>query len=161
MNEMPVLRGAGAPRPLRPFRRALAGAVVMAVAWAAAPTLAAAAEESAAARLQQRVTDYWDAIEVFDLYTAYGMELGAKNGSLTPSEFRRRQGGTDWELVDHRIERIETDDGSAEVALELTFDVPQLDKRLTRPATDRWTYAEGDWYRDARDGPRPAAAPAR
>jgi hypothetical protein len=128
------------------------------VAWAAA--LPAAAVEPSTARLQQRVSDYWDAIEVFDLYTAYGMELGAKNGSLTPSEFRRRQGATDWELVDYRIERIETDDGSAEVALELTFDVPQLGKQLTRPAIGRWSYADGDWYRDAPAGARPAA-PAR
>lgn len=100
---------------------------------------------SAAGSLETRVWSYWDAIKSFDLATAYNLEEGARFKALSPLSFREQWSETDWELIEFQIVSVELSDSSAEVVVDLMFDVPQLSKNLARRITDHWVWREGEW----------------
>lgn len=109
------------------------------------------AEAPETAALEQRVAEYWDAISAFDLATAYRLERGSREGRLTAAQFRRYWSRSDWELQSFEVESVAVEDGSAEVGLELVFDVPELPKDIVRRYNETWTLVEGQWLRDAGD----------
>lgn len=110
----------------------------------------ATASSSEDASLRAQVSKYWNAIMSFDLATAYHMEEGAHSGALSPLAFRKQWSETDWELVDFRLHSTKLMDQSGKVTIELTFDVPQLSKHLSRMITDHWTIRGDEWLHVSR-----------
>ncbi|EGV19386.1 hypothetical protein [Thiocapsa marina] len=112
-----------------------------------APASVLSGEQPDRARLDERVAAYWDAIRIRDLATAYALELGSVDGTLTADAFRRRSDKNVWDLVEYKITTVEIDGEEARLELDTVVRAPQIAKPLKRSRADRWVFSKGDWYR--------------
>jgi hypothetical protein len=104
-------------------------------------------EQPDRARLDERVAAYWDAIRIRDLATAYALELGSVDGTLTADTFRRRADKNVWDVVRFETKAVEIDGDDARVEIDMVVRAPQIAKPLNRTRSDRWVFSKGDWYR--------------
>ncbi|UHD14531.1 hypothetical protein [Thiocapsa bogorovii] len=112
-----------------------------------APATVLSGEQPERARLDERVAAYWDAIRIRDLATAYTLELGSVDGSLTADAFRRRSDKNVWDVVEYKTTAVEIDGDEARLYLEMVVRAPQIAKPLKRTRSDRWVFSKGDWFR--------------
>jgi hypothetical protein len=111
-----------------------------------APASVLSGEQPDRARLDERVAAYWEAIRIRDLATAYTLELGSLDGTLTADSFRRRSDKNVWDVVEYKTRTVELDGDEAWLELEIVVRAPQIAKPLKRTRSDRWVFSQGDWY---------------
>ncbi|QIK38611.1 hypothetical protein GWK36_12160 [Caldichromatium japonicum] len=100
----------------------------------------------ARARLEQRVNAYFTALKINDLATAYRMQSGARDGSLTADLFHRLMTQSGGRLINYKIEDIQIEGESATIKAELTYQYPQLHQPYIRSRSSQWIMLDGDWY---------------
>jgi len=99
------------------------------------------------AALLGKANQFWDAIRVNDLVTAYNMEAEMLHGTLHPDDVKLRQ---DWgiRLVSFKLGAITYYGNHAEIELtrELTWPDSKTKTRMKPPIKDTWTFTQGQWY---------------
>lgn len=98
------------------------------------------------AALEQRVNVYLTALKINDLATAYGLESGARDGTLTADEFHRRATQAKALLLDYAIEEVQVEGDSGTVKVKMTYQYPQLHKPYTTERSSQWIILDGQWY---------------
>lgn len=97
--------------------------------------------------LLQRVNEYWEAIKVNDLYTAYHLEAETASGNLLPHEVEvRREWG--MQIVDFTLGDVTMYGDNAEIKVNTTMTMAEFEGR-TFPGgvmTDTWVFMKGKWY---------------
>lgn len=98
------------------------------------------------AALEQRVNAYLTAMKINDLATAYGLESGARDSTLTADEFHRRATQANALLLDYAIDEVQIEGDSATVKVKMTHQYPQLHKPYTTERSTQWIILDGQWY---------------
>ena len=111
------------------------------------------------ARVEQRVRAYLDALKIQDLHTAYRMESGVLDGTLTADAFHRRFKSTASVLLDYEIQKVTLESDQATVEFSGTYQYPQLHEPTTMPRRAQWVLIDGEWYH--KSGQRQAGAKPR
>lgn len=118
-----------------------------AVLFLLACSVVLASDEPDRERLDDRIGTYWDAIRIRDLATAYALEWGSVDGTLTASAFRERWDRSTWDVLGFKVMNVEMQGGEATLDVALVLLVPELAKPLTRTRPERWVFSKGDWFR--------------
>jgi hypothetical protein len=95
--------------------------------------------------LVQRAHQYWDAIKVNDQVTAYRIESGSIDGTLTPHAFRRDFSGS-GRLVDYQFNQVRITGDQAVIDIRVAYELPQLRNPVTWDKAIAWTLVDGQWY---------------
>ncbi|WP_295402332.1 hypothetical protein [uncultured Thiocystis sp.] len=98
------------------------------------------------ARVEQRVRAYLDALKIQDLHTAYRMESGAVDGTLTADAFFRRFKSSPSVLLNYEIQKVTMESDKATVEFSGTYQYPQLHEPATMPRRAEWVLIDGEWY---------------
>ena len=103
--------------------------------------------------LMARAHEYWEALRVNDLQTAFGFEAEALSGSLLPHEIQKRP---DWgiRLVGFKFGEVTyyANHAEIEVTREMTWPDSKTNKtRIKPPIKDLWTFTRGEWYHGSTD----------
>ena len=107
---------------------------------------ASAGSNTQAPQVEQRARAYLDALKAQDLHTAYWIQAGARDKSLSAAAFRRRVTANKAILLDYQIKEIAVESDQARVAIDATYQYPQLREPLSMPRTLQWVLIDGDWY---------------
>jgi hypothetical protein len=96
------------------------------------------------ATVRASATAYLEAIRLNDLATAYRMEFGSQDGSLSPLGFRDiLPRGV---LLSYAITSVTLVDGEAIVEADVSYQLPQLRKPYQTKRQMRWLAEEGKLY---------------
>lgn len=107
-----------------------------------------ASQSSDEAKVRERTQAYQEALRILDLQTAYRMETGALDGSLTANAFRRRIMARPSELIDYEIKAVAVENGKATVEFQGRYQYPQLHAPVTASSRVEWSLIDGQWYRN-------------
>lgn len=102
--------------------------------------------------LRERAKDYWEAMRLNDLQTAYNMEAETVAGTLLPHEVEvKREWG--MRVVEYRLgdATIYGDKGEIKVALTMTMAEFEGHTFPGGMLTDYWTFMRGKWYHGTPD----------
>lgn len=117
--------------------------------------------------LLRRANQYWEAIKLNDLVTAYKLEAETVNGGLLPHDVELKH---DWgiRIVNFKLGSVQYFDDYATIELSTEITLPDSTKtRNRRPVEDVWTFTKGQWFHGTvggsmmrrRSSPKPGAAP--
>ena len=106
--------------------------------------LAEDAAKPTEARLLERANAYWSALQARDFATMYGLEAGARNGTLSPDKLRNAVGRS--RLVKYAFKEVKIEEDYAGIMVERTFGMPNIGGSIPTTQPDRWIFIEGDWY---------------
>lgn len=98
------------------------------------------------AQVEQRAQTYLESLKIRDLQTAYQMESGSTDGSLTADAFRRLMTSAPAELLDYQIRKVSIEDVVATIEFNATYQYPQLHDPYTSPRRFYWMLIDGQWY---------------
>jgi hypothetical protein len=96
------------------------------------------------ARLMERAEAYWNALQVRDFSTLYGLEAGSRDGTLTPEQLRSATGRSRLQSFAFKGTTIEED--RAMIQVERVYRVEGIGAPVPTTQPDFWMYVEGDWY---------------
>lgn len=96
--------------------------------------------------VRERSRAYLEAMRLNDLATAYAMELGAVDGTLTPLLFRQRAVGAGRAVREYEIQTVEVDGDIAVVEAKVTYRYPQLLKPYETLEQFEWVARDGELY---------------
>jgi hypothetical protein len=98
--------------------------------------------------LRARASSYLEAIRINDIASAYRMELGSGDGSLTPLRFNQiRPGGRLW---DYAIEEALIENGEGVVKTKVRVILPQMRTPFVTTWDMRWVIQDGVLYHKSR-----------
>lgn len=115
-------------------------------------------EVSAEQVLTERAHQYWEAIKLNDLSTAYRLESGSLNGALTASAFRQGLARA-APLIDYQINGVRIDGSGAQVDIRVRYKLPQLRDPVTWNRSNPWVLIDGQWYHQTPAATSTAPAP--
>jgi len=98
------------------------------------------------AALIARAHEYWEAVKIHDLVTAYQMEAETARGTLFPHEVELRH---DWgvRVVGYQLGKVDYFDDYAEIEMSMEITLPDSTKTQTKKGKkDVWTFMKGYWY---------------
>lgn len=110
-------------------------------------------------QVEQRVRNYLDALKIRDLQTAYQMESGSLNGTLTADAFYRYMTSSSADLLSYEIQSVSVEGEKATVELTATYKYPQLSQPTSMPRKSHWLLINGQWYRGADQSQSAAKSP--
>ncbi len=91
---------------------------------------------------------YLDLIKINDIASAYRMEYGSADGSLSPLRFNQiRPGGF---LLDYGIKEVQIQDGEAVVKCNVRVILPEMRTPYDTTWEMRWVMQEGTLYHKSR-----------
>lgn len=100
--------------------------------------------------LLARAHDYWEAVRINDLVTAYHLEAEAENGQLAPDEVELRH---EWNMrvVGYQLGKVTYYGNHAEIEVSLEHTLPdtKTGKTTKSKGKDLWTFLNGQWYHGA------------
>lgn len=98
-------------------------------------------------QVELRVRAYLDALVAQDIQTAYQMQSGARDKTLTASTFQQHMSSATSVLVDYEIQDVTVESDKATVEINASYRYPQLYEPLNMPRREAWIRIEGEWYR--------------
>lgn len=98
-------------------------------------------------QLLKRAEAYWEARRINDLHTIYNMEAAAVEGRMTPDQLGKAPFGR-ISLVAYEFREIKIEGDNASIIVDLEITIPEFKgTSVSGPSTtDRWTFINGDWY---------------
>jgi hypothetical protein len=96
------------------------------------------------ARLMERAHAYWSALQAGDFATMYGLEAGARDGTLSAEKLRNSVGRS--RLLKYAFKEVKIEQDYAGIKVERTFSVANIRGSVPTTQQDRWMFIEGDWY---------------
>lgn len=98
--------------------------------------------------LRVRAKSYLESIRINDIASAYRMELGSKDGSLTPLRFNQiRPGGRLWDFT---VEEVFIENGEGVVKTKVRIILPQMSTTYDTTWDMRWVMQDGILYHKSR-----------
>lgn len=98
--------------------------------------------------VRERAMAYLDLIKINDIASAYRMEYGSADGSLSPLRFNQiRPGGF---LLDYGIKEVQIQDGEAVVKCNVRVILPEMRTPYDTTWEMRWVMQEGTLYHKSR-----------
>jgi hypothetical protein len=97
-------------------------------------------------QVRNRTVAYLDALRINDLATAYLMEAGSLDGTLTPLAFRQTVIPHNGALMDYEIISIIIDIDEANVEANVSYQLPGLRKPYKTQKQMKWINHDGVLY---------------
>ena len=98
--------------------------------------------------LRARASSYLEAIRINDIASAYWMELGSGDGSLTPLRFNEiRPGGRLWDFA---VEEVLIEKGEGVVKTKVRVILPEMRTPYVTTWDMRWVMQDGVLYHKSR-----------
>lgn len=97
-------------------------------------------------RLRERANAYLEALRINDLASAYRMEAGYLDGSLTPLVFRDTAIPLSGSLLSYSISSVSLQGDEGQVEAEVSFQLPQMRKPYETKMAMHWVTRNGDFF---------------
>jgi len=120
--------------------------VLILVVFSASLVAGDLSESSEQSRLEQRIHTYLEALVIQDLQTAYRMETGSRDGSLTAYAYYRQFATAPAIIAKYSLDAVQINGDSATAEVSLSYDYPQLHDLYTKKRSLTWVLIDGDWY---------------
>lgn len=131
------------------FSKILLGLFLTSLLFLQAHAQTASDASNPSATLEQRINQYLTALKLNDLATAYKMESGSLDGTLTADTFHRLATQSSAQLIDYKIKAIAVENDSATVDLDVVYQYPQLHKPYETTRKASWKKIDGQWYQQS------------
>lgn len=107
-------------------------------------------------QLEQRVSEYYEALRVNDFQTIYALESGSVNGSLTPDQAYKGN-PTGVRILSYKSEITELDGDFAKVKISTKITFPEINGKeiVGGESSEAWVRIKGSWYHDTPVKPQP------
>lgn len=97
-------------------------------------------------RLRERANAYLEALRINDLASAYRLDAGSLDGTLTPLVFRDSAIPLTGSLLSYTITSVSLQGDDAHVEAEVSFQLPQLRKPYETKMAMHWVTKNGDFF---------------
>lgn len=99
-------------------------------------------------QVEARAGGYLEALRLQDWQTVYRMELGSKDGTLSPLAFMQQFANRGAKVLQYEITNVSVGGpGAASADATVTYNLPQLFKPYTAPLHTDWVLRDGQLYR--------------